>query len=513
MKAVRKSALVLLTTVFSLSLVLAGCAKDQGSSGSSSPAPTSSGKPAETKAASGSDLKPYEVKLVYPGTAQPDQAKVEAAMNKILQEKINATIKLMPIDWGQWDNKVNLMIASHEQFDILFTAQWNGHAVNVGKGALMPLNDLIDQYGKGITETLDPAFLEGAKINGKNYAVPTNKELAASGGVVYRSDIAKELGIDMSKVKTIQDLEPILKTVKEKKPEMTPLFLRDGDNLNSHYLAQYDALGDSTVPGVILKDGDSTTIVPKWDIPRYKEIIKVTRDYMQKGYINKDAATTQLSGQDALKSGNVFMVPSSLKPGKDSEVANATNLVGKLSQVEMTSRTITDTMGAMLGISVTSKDPARAMMIINLLHSDKQINNLLNFGIEGVHYTKVSDNIIKATDAAKNYAPGVAWEFGNQFLNYLFDNEDPQKWEKFKEFNKSGKKSPGFGFTFNSEPVKTQIAAAVNVQKEFDAALDTGSIDLDATLPKYQEKMKAAGIDKIIAEKQKQFDAFRSSKK
>ncbi|MGG1519221.1 ABC transporter substrate-binding protein [Paenibacillus oryzisoli] len=517
MKVFKKGTIVGLTSLFALSLTLAGCSSSNSNepTTSTSAAPAASEKPAATKAATGSDLKPYEVKLVYPGTPQPDQAKVEEAMNKVLKDKINASIKLMPIDWGQWDNKTNLMIASREEFDILFTAQWNGHAVNVGKGALMPLNDLLTQYGKGITDALDPAFLEGAKINGKNYGIPTNKELAASGGVVYRADIAKELGIDMGKVKTMADLGDVLKTVKEKKPEMTALFLRDGDNLNAHYMAQYDYLGDSTIPGVILKDGSDTKVVPKWDQPRYKEILKLTRDFMQKGFINKDAATTQLSGQDAMKSGNVFMITSSLKPGKDAELANATNLVGKLGQIELTPRTIStgDTAGSMLGISVTSKDPARAMMVISLLHTDKQLNNLINFGIEGVHYTKVSDNIIKATDAGKNYAPGAAWQFGNEFLNYLYDNEDPQKWEKFKEFNKSGKKSPGLGFTFDSEPVKTQVAAAVNVGKEFDATLDTGSVDVDASLPKYQEKMKAAGIDKIIAEKQKQLDAFLAANK
>ncbi|MNY81601.1 hypothetical protein D3C86_2232390 [compost metagenome] len=61
--------------------------------------------------------------------------------------------------------------------------------------------------------------------------------------------------------------------------------------------------------------------------------------------------------------------------------------------------------------------------------------------------------------------------------------------------------------------MKTQVAAAVNVGKEFDAAMDTGSVDMDASLPKYQDKMKAAGIDKIIAEKQKQLDAFLAASK
>lgn len=52
----------------------------------------------------------------------------------------------------------------------------------------------------------------------------------------------------------------------------------------------------------------------------------------------------------------------------------------------------------MLAISTTSEDPARAMMFINLLHTDPYLNNLLNYGIEGKHYLKVNENVIKPTE-------------------------------------------------------------------------------------------------------------------
>ena len=69
---------------------------------------------------------------------------------------------------------------------------------------------------------LDPAFLEGSKINGKNYGIPTNKELAATRGVVYRKDLVENIKLDVSKVKTWADLEPLLKVIKEKEPGITP---------------------------------------------------------------------------------------------------------------------------------------------------------------------------------------------------------------------------------------------------------------------------------------------------
>ena len=165
----------------------------------------------------------------------------------------------------------------------------------------------------------------------------------------------------------------------------------------------------------------------------------------------------------------------------------------------------------MLAISSTSEDPERAMMFINLLHTDKEINNLLNFGIEGTHYTR-NGEIISATDKTADYSPGSAWMFGSQFLNYVWDTEDPEKWNKFKEFNQNAHVSPGLGFVFDSEPVKAEVGAMANVIKQYQKAVETGSVDVDKVLPEYLAALKAAGLDKVVAEKQKQFDAFLASK-
>ncbi|GIP17220.1 ABC transporter substrate-binding protein [Paenibacillus montaniterrae] len=461
-----------------------------------------------------SELEPYQLTLVYPGSPQKDEALVEEALNKLLTEKINATIDLMPIDWGSWDEKVNLMIASREEVDIIFTAQWNGHASNVGKGAFLELDNLIQQHGQGILETQDPTFLEGARINGKNYGIPTTKELAAAGGIIYRKDVAEELGIDMSQVKTIKDLDAVYAKVKAERPDLTPLYISSTDNtFNSHFFGNYDFLGDATIPGAIFKDGTDTTVVPIETTERFLETTRLTHEFFKKGYINADAATSQVSAPDAWKAGIVFSAIESLKPGKDEEVATTAGLSGKLGQIQLTNKTIatSETAGSMLGISSTSQDPERAMMFINLLHTDKEINNLINFGIKDVHFT-LNGEIMSKTDRTGDYSPGANWMLGNQFLNYLWDTEDPQKWEKFKEFNTGATKSPALGFVFNSEPVKNEIGALANVIKQYQVAIDRGVVNIDDVLDEYMSAMKAAGLDKVIAEKQAQFDEFLASK-
>jgi putative aldouronate transport system substrate-binding protein len=41
-------------------------------------------------------------------------------------------------------------------------------------------------------------------------------------------------------------------------------------------------------------------------------------------------------------------------------------------------------------------------------------------------------------------------------------------------------------------------------------SIETGSVALDENLPKFQQELRDAGIDKIIEEKQRQFDEWKA---
>ncbi|MDQ0878518.1 putative aldouronate transport system substrate-binding protein [Paenibacillus sp. V4I3] len=500
-----------LVSLLALSMVAAGCGKE---STTSTPAPAASA--AATTATTKANEPTAEIQLMFPGTPQKDVALVEAEANKYLKDKLNVTLKINAVDWGQWDNKLNLMIASGEPSDIVFTAAWQRYAINVAKGAFLDLGPLIDKDAPELKKELDPAFFEGSKINGKNYGIPTNKELAATRGVVYRQDLADKYQLDVSKVKTWADLEPLLKAIKEKEPTITPFFMAATSNGVFDGL-DWDYLGDGAIPGVISKTDKSTKVLNQLETPQYVDVMKLTRSWYKAGYINKDASTSTVTVADQAKAGKVFMWAEGLKPGKAAEMEGYVGF--KLGQIDLTVPTITtgDASGAMLAISKSSKNPDKAMKVIGLLHNDKYLNNLINFGIEGKHYVKKSDNVIDTAPGIdpKNhpYNPGAQWELGNQFLNYLMSNENPKKWDLFKEFNAKGIKSPGLGFSFDAEPVKTEIAAVTNVSKQYEAAIRTGSVDPDEKIAEYLAKQKAAGVDKIIAEKQKQFDAFLAANK
>ncbi|TBL76323.1 ABC transporter substrate-binding protein [Paenibacillus thalictri] len=497
-----------------LSLALAGCSSKPASNSNSGNAAASE--------------EPYNLTLVYRATPQKDTKMVQDAINKYVQPKINAKVTIQQIEMGQWTDKTNLMIASNERMDVFYTAYFSGYATNAAKGAFLPLNDdnltvngkkvgnLLQQYGQGITKALDPLFLEGSKVNGKNYGVPVNGQLGIQGGYVFRKDLAQQMGIldQVKNIKSNADLEAVLKVVKQKMPQITPLHVAGGIGILRSY-SDWDLLGDRSIPGVILRTGKDTKVYNMFESPEYLQQLKIARQLMTEGLENKDAATTTVDVNTAMKSGNVFMIPAMLKPGKADELALAFNMEGKLDQVAVAQKTVStqETTGGLQAISSSSKDPVKAMQFINLLYTDKALINMLNYGIEGVHYTKVSDNIIKTTDQTPNYNPGVPYELGDQFLNYVWTSEDPNKWETLKQFNQGVTQSPALGFNFDATPVSTEVAAIANVGKQYQAALESGSVDYEKVLPEFQDKLKAAGVDKVIAEKQKQLDAFLAARK
>jgi putative aldouronate transport system substrate-binding protein len=162
-----------------------------------------------------------------------------------------------------------------------------------------------------------------------------------------------------------------------------------------------------------------------------------------------------------------------------------------------------------MSISKNSEDPEKAMQYMNLLYSDKDLINLFTNGIEGKHYVKTSDNMIAKPDGVTETGYMFnQWEVGNNFLSSIWKGEDPQIWDKMKEFNKSAVRSNAMGFTFNAVPVKTEIAAVSNVINQYRIGLETGMLDQADNLPEFNAKLKTAGLDKIIAEKQKQLDAW-----
>lgn len=473
-------------------LVMAGCQSKESST---------SKKDSESKEEA------YELTMAYPAfTKIDDLPLVQEEINKITKEKINATVKLMPIGAAAWAQQSNLLLTGNEKLDLIVSTA-PGYLTQAAKGQYIPLDELLKTHGKGITEVVPEKLLEGNKVAGKIYGIPSMRDWAVNFGFLMRKDIVEKHNIDLSQVKTWEDLGKVFEIVKQKEPSLIPVAAEAGTNIAGKIVGEkYDTIGDSL--GVMsLKD---KKIINMYEDSDYAAAVKLVREWYEAGYIMKDAATSQEAQANIVRAGKAFGYFANMKPGFEAQEKNITGY-------DMVKVTLSDNVlftsaaiGVNMSIARNSQNPEKAMEFINLLYTDKDIMNLLDNGIEGKHYQVKSDGTIKLPDGVKESKYVFnQWMIGNGFLTYPWEGNSPDLWKEVQEFNDSAIVSPAFGFQFNADPVKTEIAASTNVLNQYRAGLSTGTLDPEQSLPEFNQKLKEAGIEKVIAEKQKQFDEWK----
>lgn len=477
------------------------------------PTPQAETPKAETpqagESSSNTDLKPVDLTWYFPLPAVPaDMKSVEDAVNAITKEKINATIHMKPQAFGDYTQKMNVVVASGEKADIIWTSNWNfDYGQNTAKGAFIPLDDLLQKYAPDVLKSMPDFVWQATKINGKTYGLPNYQTVTNREGFKVVKSYADKYGFDPSKMKKLEDIEPFLEAVKKAEPDKIPMvFSKKGKQGLAYRTFGLEAIANI---GAVRINQDDSKVISLYESDEYKQYLDIVHRWYTKGLINEDASTIK-NVADVFKGGKVVSDFHNVLSADT--VANEKTRMGDIVLAPLTdyfasTGTIITTMQA---ISSTSDNPDRAMMFLNLVNTDKTLYNILVYGVEGKHYTKAGDVVTVNPDAG--YNPNAAWVFGNIFNAYLTPNKDAQTVEQIRKDNESAKPSPLMGFQFNNESVSAEIAAVQSVIDEYGPGLDTGTVDPKAKLAEFQDKLKQAGIDKVIAEMQKQLDEWKKTK-
>lgn len=107
---------------------------------------------------------------------------------------------------------------------------------------------------------------------------------------------------------------------------------------------------------------------------------------------------------------------------------------------------------------------------------------------------------------------GTSYNFPNGSGCKVWYYQPDNLYELYAESNKKAVASLALGFTFDSVPVANQVTACNNVIAQYYLPLINGEVDIDEVLPVFQQALRDAGINDIIAEKQAQLDAWLVAK-
>lgn len=519
----RKTMALLLAATMSVT-ALAGCsakAPDEGKSTDTKAAGEVSAEkdkaaaetPGEETTADTGEV--VEIKWYAPmSEIQADQETVQNAVNEYLKGKLNVSVKFISTDFGSFDQKMQMVISSQEEFDLCFTSNWcNNFYNNVNKNAFLDIGEIVDKEAPKLKEVIPESGFAAATVGGKLYGIPNYQIWAMTNGGYIVKDYVDKSGVDMSSVKSLKDLEPIFESVKTDNPEIYPM-INSKQSIYGFMAAALgiDELSGMNVPGAVKFDDKELKVVNQFALPEVMEHFKLMREWNQKGYFRPDAATIIDVKADKKAGKYAADMAGSLKPGEfplqKEEFGGKDAVQFKISDSILKTSGITSTM---IAVSRTSKHPVEAVKLLELVNTDPELYNMLCFGIEGTHYTKTDDGQVKPIENS-GYNPNVDWTFGNQFNGYLREGQEEGVWEETKALNESAIPSEALGFVFDPEKVQTEIASTSAIVTEYLLMLDTGAVDPEEKVPEFLDKLEKAGAQKIIDEMQAQIDAWKVTK-
>ncbi|MDR1705700.1 MAG: ABC transporter substrate-binding protein [Clostridiales bacterium] len=434
----------------------------------------------------------------------------------------NVKFRLQLFGPAEYEERIRLAMQSGTPID-LFTPL--GLPNYVAQNQVLPLDDLLAEYGKDVTAILTEDIGADAfntfKFDGKIYGVPINKGMAITPTLIYDKDILEATGFSIDDINSISDLPPVFDKVKELFPDVYPFAnLNQGNSEIMQVMAgenDVDMMMDRvTYMGVVI--GDSGEVVNLYETELFAEYIDIIRDWYEKGYVPQDMATSPSTSTEYFNAGRLFSTIGGYGGNEIGVTVSAST--GRNIGSKWIAPFYFDSTAASLAtaVSSTSKSPEAAMRMINILYTDEFVINTILYGIEGRDYVKVDEHHwafpegkdINTVEYTAAYSTGIVGSEKLQLQPVGMSYDDILL--KLRQ-NVESKRSPYYGFTFNPANVVNEMTALSNVYNQYIPGLVCGSLDPAVAIPELNKALEAAGIDKVVAEKQAQLDAWIEANK
>ena len=461
-----------------------------------------------------SDSEPVTIKVTRTcfNLTNPDSEqvkKVQDAINEYIKDKINVQIELTDIGSGEYTEKANLALANNE-INLLWTASWES---TIGTNDLVPANavyDITDLLpGTPLYESMDEGQWEATKYDGKNYFVPVYKDNTEGFDVMFRKDLVDKYGWDISSVKTLADLEPMLADLEAeglKYPylsQKTAMFYR-------YYINDFDFFTADAQSNWVAVDRSTNEVVDTVLTDQYKEFCTLMAKWAEAGYISEDEVTKTTT--DTTTQTQDWGISWWTDIPVNAEANSRYNQEVVMTPITDRWAHSTSALGSCYAVTANSTpEEAQACVdFLGLLYTDSKLADLYTFGIEGEDFNYV-DGKVEQTDAGKyNHS---MWESASATIVTPLTTEPDDKAELYKDFNGGANTSCAAGFRFDKNEVADKYAACQNVFNEYGFALENGGYGVDQiedTIAQYQAALDEAGYQDVLAAFQAQYDEWKA---
>ncbi|MCR4729154.1 MAG: ABC transporter substrate-binding protein [Lachnospiraceae bacterium] len=468
-----------------------------------------------------------DLKMYLIGDRTPDFDEVYGKINEILEKKLNCSLSVDFLSWGEHDTKYSLLFSQNKDFDLIFTASsWCHYEQTVAlKGFYALSEDFIKTYAPDIWKVVPEMAWDQAKIDGNIYMVPNYQNQFGQDVMAIRGDLMKKYGISQ-----ITNWDELMAFYKACAAANDGIYASQGSPSYQYFQSK-----GLTTTGGAPKSGElilyntqdpsdlSFTYVLDWD--GFTDYCKQMKELAVAGAWSPDVLNSTDERQDGLLNGRTATMTWNLGTcrtyAKQAESEHPEWEMTLIDPVATMPKKVNSYINNGVAINSRSKNKERAMMVLNEFYTNPEVYDLAYLGIEGKHWEAVGTDQYKVIDeSGYGVDSNCNWGWTNTTIRrteYIENKTavDKRYDELDDAFNANVKKDHIYdGFNFDSTNVSTQFAAVeAAVGKYFDP-LSNGLVDdVDASLAEFRAALESAGIRDIIAELEKQAKEYVDSKK
>ena len=504
--------------------MLVGCGskastENAGSGEQTVAAETASKEEMSTDASEHVDLTMYLI-----GDRTPDFDEVYGEINKILEEKLNCSLSVEFLSWGEHDTKYSLLFSSQEDFDLIFTASsWCHYEQTVALGGFAPMSEeFIKTYAPGIWEVVPDMAWEQAKIDGQIYMVPNYANEFGQDVMAVRGDLLEKYGFE--DIKSWDELMTFYKAC-----AADGMYASQGGPWYQYFQTQgYSTTGGAPKGGelILYKAQDPSnlefTYICDWD--GFRDYCVQMKELADAGAWSSDVLNSSDERQTGLLTGRtagmIWNMGSCMTYAKQANQEHPEWNVTIIDPVASQPKKVNSYINNGVAINANSKNKERAMMVLNEFYTNPDVYDLAMLGIEGKHWEAVGDDQYKILDeSGYGVSSNCNWGWNNctiQREEYIEDRTplDDKYDALMDQFNANIKPDHVYdGFNFDSTSVSTQFAAVEAAIDNYYNPLINGLVDdVDATIEAMSTALDSAGIQDILDEMNRQAAEYAASK-
>jgi len=509
---------VCLVSVLLITLA-AGCSKSSNEGAGGQPAASgSSGTSGEPGEQTGKPQEKLMVRYVMPGNAPQDQEAVEKAINAKLElDGLNLTYKAIYIPWDVWDQKTNLMMSTGEQFELItIMHDLKGPNVLASSGGIIPIDELLEQYGADLKASIPDWVWDSAKIGGKTYFVPNFwLDTAYSDGMfTMRTDQLEKNNLQPPT--TPAELLDAAEAIKKNWPEDNKdVYIRVLPTEPPAYLhTAYDTYPFAVYQDLIYIDQQGN--VKAWmETEEFKQNTAYFREAYKRGLINPDILTapTEVVIREESLGRYLYREGESIageKPLAEKVPGAKLDLFYFNDKPKFRAYGVRNSNG----VSATTKNPEAAILFLNWMMGKQDNFDLVSYGVKDTHWKDAGEGKYEVLKKDSNEGPAYAlqfWMLGNLTMSRWTPDTNPKYVELRSKVADDAVNSVTVGFNFDASAVGAEYANCLAELKASVYPIKLGLVDYEEGYADALKKMKAAGLDKVVAEYDKQFKEWQAA--